>query len=106
LDRRKWKSRPCALWRFLEQGLVPQGAMLANLEVAGRLYIALCAQYPGRFITLFDENGVRVSAFNKSDVPVKMHGMSAIHVIIGAIETVGPPPDRLVTATDCRCVRV
>jgi hypothetical protein len=45
--------------------------MLANLEVAGRLYIALCAQYPGRFITLFDENGVRVSAFNKSDVPVK-----------------------------------
>jgi hypothetical protein len=33
-----------------------------------------------------------------------MHGMSAIHVIIGAIETVGPPPDQLVKATDCRCM--
>ena len=75
-----------------------------RLEVAGRLYIVLCAQYPRRFIRLFDENGVRVSAFNKSDVPVKMHGMSAIHVIIGAVETVGPPPDRLVMATDCRCM--
>jgi|SoimicMinimDraft_2_1059730.scaffolds.fasta_scaffold84320_2 hypothetical protein len=57
--------------------------------------------------TRTDHNGwleVRVSAFNKSDVPVKMHGMSAIHVIIGAVETVGPPPDRLVMATDCRCM--
>jgi len=41
------------------------------LEVAGRLYIALWAQYPGRFIALFDENGVRVSPFNQSDTPVK-----------------------------------
>jgi len=26
-----------------------------------------------------------------------MHGMIAIHVIIGAIETAGSPPDRVVT---------
>jgi hypothetical protein len=42
-----------------------------RLEVASRLYDALCAQYPGRFITLFDENGVRVSTFNQPDAPVK-----------------------------------
>jgi hypothetical protein len=40
-----------------------------RLEVAGRLYKELCAQYPNRFITLFDENGVRVSAFNQPDAP-------------------------------------
>jgi hypothetical protein len=28
------------------------GTRNERLEVAGRLYIALCAQYPGRFITL------------------------------------------------------
>jgi hypothetical protein len=28
------------------------GTKNERLEVAGRLYIALCAQYPGRFITL------------------------------------------------------
>jgi hypothetical protein len=38
-----------------------------RLEVAGRLYKELCARYPGRFITLFDKNGVRVSAFNQPD---------------------------------------
>ena len=39
-----------------------------RFEVAGRLYKELCARYPDRFITLFDENGVRISAFNQ-DAP-------------------------------------
>jgi hypothetical protein len=40
-----------------------------RLGVASRLYNALRAQYPDRFITLFDENGVRVAAFNQPDAP-------------------------------------
>jgi hypothetical protein len=40
-----------------------------RLDVAGRLYNELCAQYPHRFITLFDENGLRVSAYNQPDEP-------------------------------------
>lgn len=42
-----------------------------RLEVAVRLYNELCAQYPKRFITLFDENGVRISAFNQPDAPAE-----------------------------------
>jgi hypothetical protein len=42
-----------------------------RLAVASRLYNALCAQYPDRFITFFDENGARVSGFNQPDTPVK-----------------------------------
>jgi len=33
-----------------------------RLDVARRLYYALCAQYPDRFITLFDADGACVSA--------------------------------------------
>ena len=33
-----------------------------RLDVARRLYHALCAQYPGRFIWLFDGDGACVSA--------------------------------------------
>jgi len=32
------------------------------LDVARRLYHALCAQYPDRFITLFDADGACVAA--------------------------------------------
>jgi hypothetical protein len=38
-----------------------------RLDVARRLYHALCAQYPDRFITLFDADGACVSA--RSDRP-------------------------------------
>ncbi|MGP0087823.1 MAG: hypothetical protein ACLP0B_30030 [Steroidobacteraceae bacterium] len=33
-----------------------------RLDVACRLYRALCAQYPDRFITLFDADGACVAA--------------------------------------------
>jgi hypothetical protein len=33
-----------------------------RLDVARRLYRALCAQYPDRFITLFDADGACVAA--------------------------------------------
>ena len=33
-----------------------------RLDVAHRLYRALCAQYPDRFIALFDADGACVSA--------------------------------------------
>jgi len=32
------------------------------LDIARRLYYALCAQYPDRFIALFDADGACVSA--------------------------------------------
>ena len=42
-----------------------------RLDVARRLYYALCAQYPDRFITLFDADGVCVSArSDRPDVPI------------------------------------
>ena len=42
-----------------------------RLDVARRLYHALCAQYPDRFIALFDSDGVCVSArSDQPDVPV------------------------------------
>jgi hypothetical protein len=47
-----------------------------RLEVARHLYDALYAQYPDRFITLFDQNGVRVSAFNHS-LDAKSHTKSS-----------------------------
>ncbi len=41
-----------------------------RLDVAHRLYHALCAQYPDRFITLFDQDGACVSAHSaRPDAP-------------------------------------
>ena len=42
-----------------------------RLDVARRLYHALCAQYPDWFITLFDSDGACVSARSgRPDAPV------------------------------------
>jgi hypothetical protein len=41
------------------------------LDVARRLYYALCAQYPDRFIALFDSRGACVSArIGRPETPV------------------------------------
>jgi hypothetical protein len=40
-----------------------------RLDVAGRLYHALCAQYPDRFITLFDPDGICVAARCRPEAP-------------------------------------
>ena len=42
----------------MEQGMVRDN----RLDVGRRLYDALCAQYPDRFIALFDADGACVSA--------------------------------------------
>jgi hypothetical protein len=34
----------------------------SRLDVARRMYDALCVQYPDRFITLFDQDGLYVAA--------------------------------------------
>ncbi len=50
----------------MEQKLVSDD----RLDVAGRLYYALCAQYPDRFITLFDVDGAFVAAHSgRPDTP-------------------------------------
>ena len=42
-----------------------------RLDVGRRLYHALCAQYPDRFIALFDAHGACVSAHSgRPDVPI------------------------------------
>ena len=41
-----------------------------RLDLARRLYDALCAQNPNRFITLFDQDGAYVSAHSaRPDAP-------------------------------------
>jgi hypothetical protein len=43
-----------------------------RLDVARRLYHALCGQYPDRFITLFDADGVCVAAYGgRPEAPVE-----------------------------------
>ena len=42
-----------------------------RLDLARRLYDALCAQNPNRFITLFDQDGACVSAHSaRPDAPI------------------------------------
>jgi hypothetical protein len=41
-----------------------------RLDIAHRMYHALCTQYPDRFVTLFDQNGTCVSAHSpRPEVP-------------------------------------
>ena len=43
-----------------------------RLDVARRLYHALCGQYPDRFITLFDADGACVAAHSgRPEAPVE-----------------------------------